>query len=273
VAPTTIPGKPQPSLWCTENSWSKAKRLSRLSRADGTFLLLALDHGMSLGPLPGIEDFGICSNTNLSAVFTGVVLNRGTVTRALPPSSRLGLVLQSFGSPTNEPGERKVRLINPEDALPLGADAIAAELHLDRGNINSALRDIAETVTSCGRLGLPILLMLSGRGSDAPITSIAHALRIATELGVDIIKIGLPEQLLRKDAADLLPLVKAIEVAPPVIFAGGPQGNDFFKMIQLSQDLGFQGLCVGRNVFQAADRNSCIEAIGHAYKATLGLKE
>jgi DhnA family fructose-bisphosphate aldolase class Ia len=273
VGLTTLAAKPESPLCPPGNYWGKARRLSRLRRADGTYILLALDHGMSLGPLTGIEDFAICSDHNLAAVFTGVVLNRGTVARALEPSSRLGVVLQSFGSPSNEPDKRKVRLISPDEAIAIGPDAIAVELHLDRGHINSALREVTETIASCERLGIPVLLMISARAADSHIESLTHALRIATELGVDLIKIGLPARLLEDDGASMSSLLRAINLAPPVLLAGGPLGSDFLKVIRLSRKLGFQGICVGRNVFQAADPSGCISEIGRAYSSNSGSQE
>ncbi len=250
------------------NHWAKLRRLSRLRSTQGAYLLLALDHGLSLGPLQGIENLDLCSDSRLQKFLTGIVLNQGTATRVLAPTSRLGLVLQLCGSLGNNPDDPKVRLINPEDALLLNPDAVAVELHLDRSGALNALRDVADTVTRCGKIGIPVLLMLSAAASGSYITNLAHALRVSTELGVDLIKVGLPVEILSEDLANLSTFAKAIEFAPPLLLAGGPPNSDFIGIVKRSRDLGFSGFCVGRNLFQASDPFECIEMISSIYSTS-----
>lgn len=248
-----------------DNHWAKARRLYRIGRADGTYLLLALDHGMSLGPLAGLQDFDICATDTLHDNFTGVVLNRGSVARALFPGSSLGLVLQLCGSTSNDSDESKIRLIAPTDALSINPDAVAVELHLERGWKESGFSDVADTVTQCGPLGLPVLLMLTPKQGEPHVDNLVRALRTATELGVDLIKVGLPEELKQEPNAALAPLIKAIQLAPPILLAGGPAAQGFTEQVRFARTLGFRGVCVGRNVFQASDPPECIEAISKAY--------
>ena len=249
----------------TEASWGKTRRLNRLGRVEGTYILLALDHGLSLGPLPGIEDFSICADDELNAVFTGVVLNRGAIGQALSPASRLGMVLQTFGSSSNDAGIRKVRLISPDEAIVLDPDALAVELNLNQDSSGKAISDVADTVTICSRIGMPVLLMLTPKNGEPYINCLAHGIRMATELGVDLLKIGLPAKIVCETAKTVSPLIRAIELAPPVLLAGGPLTGEFMPTVEYSRKLGFRGICVGRNIFQSISIRNSIRAIGDAF--------
>src|SRR3972149_1971644 len=108
-----------------------SRRLRRLEGPGGRFLLLALDHGLPAGPLPGIEAPVALLKALRGAPITGVIANPGLVPRiapALPTSA--GLVVHlSAGTVLGTRPTSKVLGTLPERALALGADAVSVQIH------------------------------------------------------------------------------------------------------------------------------------------------
>ena len=79
-------------------------------------------------------------------------------------------------------------------------------------------RTLGSVGDACAEWQVPLLVMMYVRGSngtaDAPDSAIAHAARIAAELGADIIKIPVPE-----DYRTLKEIAAGLPV--PVVVAGG----------------------------------------------------
>jgi class I fructose-bisphosphate aldolase len=97
---------------------------------------------------------------------------------------------------------------------------------------------------------MPLLVMIYVRGaqvkSPVPDSAIAHAARVAAELGADVIKIPAPT-----DRGILAEITAASPV--PVVVAGGSRMEDTRSLLQhveLAMQAGASGVAIGRNVFQ-----------------------
>jgi len=96
-----------------------------------------------------------------------------------------------------------------------------------------------------------------GKGIDSfSPQSVGHAVRVAEELGADMIKTnypGSPEAFGK--------IVKACSV--PVFIAGGEKTGDLesLQIIRDSVNVGGAGVCVGRNSFQRDDTMSFVKAL------------
>ena len=105
-------------------------RRRRLEGADGRVFLLALDHGLPSGPVPGIERPAdlLCSLRGIP--FSGVVANPGMVrfvAGEIPPSA--GLVVHLSASTVLGARPRsKVLSSTVEYAVSLGADAVSVQI-------------------------------------------------------------------------------------------------------------------------------------------------
>ena len=79
-----------------------------------------------------------------------------------------------------------------------------------------------------------------------PDTALAHAARLAAELGADIIKLPSPE-----NDRILAEITRGLPV--PVVVAGGsrvPDTRVFLERVEKAMGAGARGVAVGRNIFQ-----------------------
>ena len=139
----------------------------------------------------------------------------------------------------------------------------------DQESFDEQLRDIdgtanfaeigANVARDCNRWGMPLLIMSypRGKGIDSfSAQSIGHAVRVAEELGADLIKTNYPN-----DSEAFGKIVKACSV--PVFIAGGEKCADLesLKIIRDSVNAGGAGVCVGRNAFQRKDTKAFVQAL------------
>jgi class I fructose-bisphosphate aldolase len=94
--------------------------------------------------------------------------------------------------------------------------------------------------------------------AESDITrGVAHAARVAWELGCDIVKVPWTG-----DVESFKLVCQAVPI--PVFISGGPRGisfNDLLQIVELSMLSGGSGVCIGRQVFGANDPESCIRAL------------
>lgn len=231
----------------------KALRLRRFfSKADRRVVLFPLDHGVSCGPVQGIERLGTVLQYGLNAGADGFVVHKGMMTYVEQVSGRLpGIFMHLSASTQLGPAfHRKVLVGSVEEALRRGADGVSVHVNLGDEAEPQMLSDLGRVGEACARWGMPLLVMIYVRGAHAPkpVTdeSVAHAARVAAELGADIIKIPTPQHV-----ESMEKIVRSVPV--PVVTAGGTKEADeraFLLKIQQALEAGFAGVAVGRNVFQ-----------------------
>src|SRR5688572_5552618 len=169
---------------------SPAIRRLRLSTrsASAAIVMVPLDHGISAGPLPGLED----PRKALAAAADGgascVTLHKGLVSLAAPFADRLGVLLHLSASSDTSPDPHDKRLVaTVEEALRLGCDGVS--IHVNVGSATEArqLEDAGRVATACTEWGVPLLTMAYPRGPKVTNPHdpglLAHAARLAAELG------------------------------------------------------------------------------------------
>jgi len=243
-------------------TWAKRRRLSRLMDESGRFFILALDHGLSVGPMSGLEDISRVVRSAAAQGITGAVLNRGFVP-TVDPTLPVGIVLQEMGMPTFfSTSFSKVPTATVEDALRMGVDAISVQIDFASPDFDWRFEQVCSFISRAAVFELPVLAMVNAHADLNPLY-LAQVIRGCTEVGVDIIKVGLPSKL---DSALINELRRVVDQSPPVLLAGGPaSANDFEETIALAASLRFSGVCVGRNVFQSADLAETIATIKRAF--------
>ncbi len=240
----------------------KEIRLRRvLSR--GKALIIAMDHGVSSGPLAGLEDIREAVAKVAKGGATGVVLHKGVVRFAADYfDERLALILHlSASTSLSTRADRKVVVTNVEEAISHGADAISVHVNLGGEDDDRMLEDLGATATSCDRFGMPLLAMMYPRGSNIKnpydVDVVRHVSRVGAELGADIVKTpytGTSETF--KEVVRGCPV--------PVVVAGGPKLDSeraALEMVEGALAAGAVGVSMGRNVFQAKDPTRTTRAI------------
>lgn len=234
----------------------KETRLRRLYRHSNRLLIVPMDHGVSIGAVDGLTNIA----ATVQAVFAGkadaVIVHKGLMRylgELAPPAD--GEIIVHLSASTNlspEPN-RKELVSSVQHALRLGATAVSVHVNLGGPHEPAMLRDLGAVAEQCDYWGMPLLAMMYVRGGEPggeyDPGKIAHAARVAEELGADLVKVnytGSPETFRQVTAS----------VRIPVLIAGGPKMGsleELLSMIQGALAAGAGGVSIGRNVFQAAD--------------------
>jgi len=219
-------------------------RMNRILK-NGKMLCIPMDHGISSGPLKGIEDpyplIYNCQNFGL----TSVIINKG-ILKNLPKPTKIGLLVHySASTSLSMSSNRKMLTGSVEEALRLGADGVS--LHINIGG-----KEEPEMLEQLGRIADDCAMMYPrGENIKNPHDPeiVAHVSRIGAECGADIVK-----TLYTGDVDSFAKVVKSTPV--PVVIAGGPKANTDMDVLQMTEEAmqaGAKGVTYGRNIFEHKD--------------------
>ena len=245
----------------------KKVRLCRvLGGMEHRALVVAFDHALVLGPIPGTEDPLGQIRRFAEARVDAVLLNLGLI-RQFANSSPAGplpaliarldwTTVWSAISGNGAGGLRSVLLARPEDALRHGADAVLTYMVVGTGDTDFESKEIARTAEvarECERIGIPLIVESLARGKGVenpgePKWLNLHT-RMATELGADAVKTDY--------TGDPVSMQSVVEGCPiPILVLGGSRQGSDEEALGVVRDAvlaGAAGVFFGRNVFQAAD--------------------
>jgi class I fructose-bisphosphate aldolase len=244
-----------------------AVRLARLrNAASGRILTVAVDHAPSYGVLPGIEE--ICSVVDRVAAAgpDAMVMMKGIAKGCFAPyAGRVALIVKCSTISPHHP-ELDVCASRVEEALRLGADAIAMALTVGSAGQAQLLSDLGALVREAETVGLPVIVHSYPCGKLVPpderysVKQVGYAARLVMELGVDIVK------TFYTGSADTF--ARVVEMAAPalVVAAGGPRLETDGDVLHMAYDVvqaGAAGITFGRNVWQSDDVAGMIGALKH----------
>ena len=258
----------------------KRVRMARLFRdASNRTCLFPIDHGLTIGPSALVDPYRTIGAL-LEGDADGIIVHKGVLQRVGSEHRQLArgtFVLHISASTVLDQGNREKCVVSGvEDALRLGAAAVSVHINLGVRGENRMLADLAEASSKCIAWGMPLLAMMYvhresdlDRGPSDEVEHIAHAARVAEELGADIVKVNMPA-----DAKRLRDVVRGVSI--PVVVAGGAKSGDprvFLASIAHALDAGAAGVAVGRNVFQAANVTAMASAITRLVHGQAALDE
>jgi fructose-bisphosphate aldolase, class I len=252
----------------------KLIRLRRILRpATGKALVVAFDHGIMLGTIPGTEAPREGLKLFCDAGVDALLVSPGTLRRFgdVLAGSRTGIIVRVDwtnmwrGAETMgfEEG-RTCAVAAVEDAVRWGADAVITYLFVgldDPAAEAAEIRRNAEVNRACERFGIIHVIESMARGKRVKKVNsrqmVALHTRIAGELGADLIKTDLLDE-----EAETAQVVSAS--LAPVLFAGGVKGEErhVLESVASSMRAGAAGIIFGRNVFQAENPVAFLEAAG-----------
>lgn len=234
-------------------------------------VIVAFDHGLMVGPIPGTSPPHQQLQLFLDAGVEAILLSLGLLRQSVDlfAGRRAGVILRLDW--TNQWRERSTlgfdegrtcALAAVEDAVRLGADAVMTYMFvgLDDPTVEAeGVRRNAEVNRACERFGMVHIIesMARGRRVDRPNRKdlVAFHTRIAGELGADLIKTDiLPSE------QDIAEIVSTSLV--PILLAGGPKGEEsaVLDMVHRLVRAGASGIIFGRNVFQSTDPAAFLHA-------------
>jgi class I fructose-bisphosphate aldolase len=242
-------------------------RLSRLfSHSSGRLFGAAVDHFIGYGDVRqgGLADLPGALTKIMEAGPDSVTMLAGSATRIWPGYAGAAALIVQGGLFT--PDDRVHELIStPEDAIRLGADALAVAIPVRRETEGSYLRWLTDTVRAAAPLELPVVAHIYPRDPDKKIIftpdEIAWAVRCGLETGVDVIKVGYPG-----DEQAFADIVRGCPT--PIVLAGGPKTATLTEALgQVVEGIraGALGAVVGRNLWGATD----VTATARAYAAVI----
>ncbi len=228
----------------------KSVRLGRVFQRDRRCVIIPIDHAFTLGPIQGLEDLRRVLPTLLAGEPDAVIMHRGGIQAGLwDPHARSALIVHlSGGTKLSRDPYAKVAVGHIEDAMRVGADAVSVHVTLGTINDREMLADLAAVSSSCLAWGIPLLAMMyvHGKAPEGEARAIAHAARVAAELGADIVKVSYTG-----DIESFASVVQSCFV--PVVVAGGeaiPDDLGVLRAVEEAMRVGSAGVCIGRNVFQ-----------------------
>ena len=231
--------------------------------------MVAFDHALVLGPIPGTEDPLGQIGRFARADVDGILLNLGLLRQLaraeidcrLPPFiARIDWTTVWSAIANDGAGQlRSTLLARPEEALRHGADAVLTYMVVGTGDDDFASKEIARTADiarECERVGIPLIVESLARGKQVQDHRDAKWLnlhtRMAMELGADAVKTDY--------AGDPDVMRKVIEGCriPILVLGGSKDGSDedALEVVRGAVLAGAAGVFFGRNVFQAEDMDS-----------------
>jgi len=228
----------------------KTIRLNRLLH-NGKMLCVPLDHGVTISDISRLADFKNTVSTTISNGASAIVVHKGMV-RFLPLLNGTGLIVHLSASTEKYKPVHKLIVCDVEEAVSLGADAVSIHVNLGNDYEKGMLKDFARVSKDCQKYGVPLLAMMYIRDNNnkdiGNAESEKHSIRIAAELGADIVKIGS-----NWSREKLQAIIK--DALIPVVIAGGEVLEEE-KFLSLTKDLmksGIIGVSFGRNIFMSKD--------------------
>lgn len=235
----------------------KEIRMERIiSRKSGKTVIVPMDHGVSVGPIQGLEDMVKAISDIAEGGANAVLMHKGIVGAGHRGYGRdIGLIVHlSGGTSLSEYPNNRVQVTSVKEAVRLGADAVSVHVNIGSENEGEMLHNLGMVAEQCNEYGMPLLAMMYARGKkidkEHDVKYIKHAARVGAELGADIIK-----TVYTGDKDSFKQVIKGCPA--PVVIAGGPKiesDEDLYKMVKDAMDCGAAGISIGRNVFQAKDR-------------------
>ena len=247
----------------------KAIRLSRLFPEGGNSVVVAMDHGQTFGPIPGLVDFTAAAERLKEA--DGVLMAAQMIRFS-------GNLYRGKGSPVaitrlnwntihcEQWGYQEaeiVKTLSVESAVAAGADVVLAGLSLLTGSEEHDARNVAvftQLAEETHSLGIPLIgEVFDARGlrraGDAFHDYVKRMCRIACELGADAIKTFYTGDR----------FAEVTEGVPIPVFALGAEKLecevDALDLAHRSVKAGARGVVFGRNVVQARDSSQFLRGL------------
>jgi len=243
----------------------KTIRLRRILPCNRRSLVVAFDHPVVHGPIPGTANPSAQIAQFIEGRADAILLNLGSFRHLADavksPEPLPGLIARldwttALGMPTINPaGEFHSCLVgHPEDAVRAGADAVITFLVLGSGDGNfekEEIQRVGSVARECEQLGIPLIVESLARRKNLHTPNDPEWLklhsRVAAELGADVIK--------TEYSGDPKTMRTVIDACPiPILVLGGTRTGSDDDIVQVTQrivDSGAAGVFFGRNVFQS----------------------
>jgi len=250
-------------------------RLERLFDGTENAVVVAIDHGLYFGPLPGLIDLPTAIRSLQGA--DGILLSAGMVSHCADFFARRGapaMIVRlnwatNYVAPWQYEHSHSVHLLTAAEAVRLGADLVLGSVTLktpDQAEDAHNVGLFAQYVQQKRQAGVPLVCEVYPIGGDhAPPEElqeqVAIGCRMAAELGGDLIKTFYTGKGFAKITA-ATPI--------PILALGAlkrPRESDALAAAAQAIEHGARGVVFGRNVVQAREPGRLLDALKEVVKA------
>lgn len=239
------------------------KRLNRIFKDDGKTVIIAMDHGMGLHVNPSLDDTGNIIGKILEAGADGILTTYGIACKYESALKDIGLILRVDGgySALNSSSGAPCPLFSVEDALIVGADAVACMGFPGIEGENITMMNLSKLVADGKKWGMPVVaeMLPGGFSQTVPVTmeNIRLAVRTGCEYGANVIKTSF-----MGDGESYKQIIEASY--QPVIVLGGEKTKnlpELFECIEMAMEAGAAGVAIGRNVWKHEHPELVVKAL------------
>lgn len=235
----------------------KDRRIRRIFYNNMQTLIVPLDHGITMGPIKGLNNIKNTVKDILENGADGIIIHKGLVKSVIgeiPPDKVLGIHLNA-GTNLQRNSSKKGQICSIEDAIYWGADFVSYHLNIGTEMENVYFQEVEKIQRKCNKYGIPLMGMVYTENKSS-VDNFYHSIRIAEELGFDMVKIWCPD--------DLKIIEHAVEQSNiPIFIAGGNEIEEqvFVEKAKKILEKNVAGLACGRNIFGARNRDKVIQNI------------
>ena len=240
------------------------KRLRRIFKEDGRTVIVAMDHGMGMNVNPALDKTGEILKAIVAGGADAVLVSYGIAAKYADILQDIGVIVRCDGGysaiPSSASGHPRM-LFSVEDALRIGADAVACNGFPGTPDEQDCMKNVADLVGQGNAWGVPVMaeMLPGGFGNAVPKTveNIRLAARTGCEYGASIIKTmyaGTPEEFRQVIDASY----------QPVFVLGGEATKDLaslFQCIEHAVSVGASGVAIGRNVWKHENPEAVTRAL------------
>lgn len=240
----------------------------------GRAVLVPFDDALINGPRQGLRDTLRRVREVEAEGANGIMGYRGLLTACTGQGIRLPFVANLTASTVLRDHTRKAAVGSVEAALRAGCDGVAVHVNVSARDEADMLSRLGQVGEACDRWGMPLLAIMyprrdwdggeddnyldmkaRDRGEFAAL--VAHCVRVAVELGADVVKTQYTG-----DAESFASVVR-IALGVPVVIAGGPRVSvaEALDNARGAVAAGAAGVCFGRNTYNRSDVGAFVRSL------------
>jgi len=248
-------------------------RLNRILNPEtGNGIIVAIDHGLFIGPLPGIEHASKTIETLLPGQPDAIQMTPGIIRACIDRfygKQKPGIVVRLDATNVwrKKPAPKEgyyTQVASVKDAVQLGGDAVVTFLlagHDTDAQEAENLQTISQIAAETREYGIPFIVepLAIEKGSSVvrDFEIMRVIVRMASEIGADLIKADYPET--KQQFEQLVSVATA-----PILVRGGPKmesDKDMLQMVKDAMDCGGKGIVFGRNIWQHTNPARILRAL------------
>ncbi len=219
---------------------------------NGKTVILPIDHGVAI-PVPGLANpMEMIEKTH--PFVDGYVMNLGLALRFTEETLGKGICLRTdvYNTRLTGDGAGSTACFGIEEAEMIGAHAVMNMLYPGAENERISLQECAALISMSLDSEVPVIVEALPVGLGQPehytVEKIKFAVRLASELGADVVKTPYPVDA----TPETFQSIVEQSLAPVIILGGAALDDDaaLLKMVEDAMTGGASGVAIGRNVWQ-----------------------